>query len=170
MMLTRLRTCYNQRMEESRSFCIIEIQADAIDSSVTDCMTAVWGGTSRPDLAESTKAKFRRQPSILLIARDTTGQVVGFRFAHEMEHHGEKIMYDQDGGVRPEFRRRGIGRALLRQQHVIARSRGYRMIRTGVAVPLKPMIILNLEEGFEIVDLAWDEGFHVNVLWFMKRL
>ena len=112
-----------------------------------------------------------QEDPLLLLAINESADVIGFRYAHALpSENGQRIIYDQNGGVMPTARRNGVSRALLREQHRIAKNRGYDKIRTGVAVALKPMIILNLQEGFEITELIWDEKFRTKILNFEKKL
>jgi GNAT superfamily N-acetyltransferase len=142
---------------------IREISIDELDAAVARCIFLVWEDSTRRLGLESSPEKIlkeqqvfwpKREDPLLLIARDSHGDVVGYRFGHALPPEGnERIFLDQDGGVKPNCRRQGVGRALLKEQHRLARERGYSRIRTGTALELKPMIILNLQEGFDIVDL-----------------
>jgi GNAT superfamily N-acetyltransferase len=109
---------------------------------------------------------------IVLYQRETDREVLGFRVAHDSVIDQQPSVWDSAGGVTPSFRRQGIGRVLLSEQHRIAEQRGYTRICTGVANPLKPMMILNLQDGFDIVDYVWIEtGYYkAYCLMFVKQL
>ena len=154
---------------------IREISIDALDESITECEVAVWSNGDRtkiPSVLNANRELLRAEKdAMILVAQDAKGRTLGFRFGHAEKEQSEfKVFYDQNGGVHPEHRRQGIARSLLREQHRIAKSRGYSHIRTGVAIPMKPMIILNLQEGFEITELRWCDIWNVKVLWFIKEL
>ena len=161
---------------------ISQIAIENLDLAVAQCIFLVWEETARrlglessPETILEKQRDFWRNHDdpLLLIARASTGNPVGFRFGHALPPEGDdRVFYDQDGGVVPERRRQGIGRALLRAQHCIARERGYTNIRTATALSLKPMIILNLQEGFGIVDMKLVEGgeWRTKCLMFEKRL
>lgn len=51
-------------------------------------------------------------------------------------------------------------------QHRIVIQRGYHKIRTATALPLKPMMMLNLQEGFDVIGI---KTFH-GVGWKTKAL
>jgi len=134
----------------------------------------VQPGVTAEDVLKTLREFWPKQSDpLLLVARDKTGEVVGFRFGHVLPDGEARIIFwDENGGVVPTCRRKGIGRALPREQHRIAAQRGYPCIRTSTALPLKPMIILNLQEGFDIIGLETfrGDGWHAKALVFEKKL
>ena len=120
---------------------------------------------------EDDKVIATRVRGVVLFQRRSDREVLGFRTVDDSTSNLRSI-WDHGGGVAPPFRRQGITRALLREQHRIAKHQGYELVSTGVAKPLKPMMILNLQEGFEVVDYVWVETDHykTHVLLFAKRL
>ena len=54
-------------------------------------------------------------------------------------------------GVLPEYRRRGIGRALKLRAHAWGRANGFREIHTSTAGPNAPMLALNASLGYATV-------------------
>jgi GNAT superfamily N-acetyltransferase len=59
--------------------------------------------------------------------------------------------------VVPSHRGRGIARALLRRQHDWCRERGFLRVETQTTNAFKPMLILNLSEGFDVTGTAVDD-------------
>ena len=57
-------------------------------------------------------------------------------------------------GVLPEFRRRGIGRALKLRVHAWAKAHAFREIRTSNTRPNVAMLSLNESLGYVIVE-SW---------------
>jgi ribosomal protein S18 acetylase RimI-like enzyme len=55
-------------------------------------------------------------------------------------------------GVLPEYRRRGIGRALKLRLHAYARAHGYRELHTANVRHNKAMLDLNDSLGYVIVE------------------
>lgn len=160
-------------------FAIQEIVVDALDLALAQCVSQVWenerGVEFTPEAVLSKLQSFwpEQKDPLLLVAREADGGVLGFRFTHALpDEGGKRICWDENGGVHPDHRRQGIGRALLREQHRLAKDRGYSCIRTGTALPLKPMMILNLQEGFEITGLedVSGDGWHARCLMFEKEL
>ena len=62
------------------------------------------------------------------------------------------------GGVLSNKRRQGIGRALLLRQHELCLERGYQSVETEAFGSNRPMLILNLREGFEIIGVRLGAG------------
>jgi predicted GNAT superfamily acetyltransferase len=153
-------------------FILQEISPQQLSLSAAKCEASVWGNSNPAALLKDNIQIYSTlQDPLMLLACDEGGAVVGFRYAHALPpENGKRILYDQNGGVAPSSRRNGIARAMLREQHRIAEERGYEIMRTDTAIPLKPMIILNLQEGFEITDLYWNEKFQVKVITFEKTL
>ena len=88
---------------------------------------------------------------VLLVARDATGPV-----AFKLGYREHDSFYSWLGGVDPRARRQGLASRLMRAQHDHVRTLGYRSVTTRTRAANRPMIILNLKFGFEIV------GFEIN--------
>jgi len=74
-------------------------------------------------------------------------KVEGFKIGYE-RYRG--VYFSWLGGVLQESRRKGIARSLLRRQHDICLERGYSEIQTETFGDGKAMLLLNIQEGFEI--------------------
>jgi GNAT superfamily N-acetyltransferase len=165
-----------------KTYTITELAPDRLDFPLARCAFRVWEETSRrlgivpsPQaiLDELRKFWLKQDTPLLIVARLVSGDIVGFRFGHALRPiANERIFYDENGGVDPAYRRQGIGRALVREQHRLAKALGFSRIRTKTALDLKAMIILNLQEGFDIVGLETEkgEGWQAKALTFEKTL
>ena len=98
-------------------------------------------------------AHLERQPGSRLWLAWDGPDVVGFKWA-TVRRPGE--LYSNLGLVAPTHRRRGIARQLLREQHAWAAANGFRSVSTNTYQHYLPMLLLNLEEGCELV------GVHAN--------
>jgi predicted GNAT superfamily acetyltransferase len=74
------------------------------------------------------------------------GSKLGYRIAPQ-------IFYSWIGGVRAEFRGRGIAAGLMRAQHDWCGKHGFEIVRTKTKNSFKPMLILNLKSGFDITKV-----------------
>lgn len=83
--------------------------------------------------------------SILLAWEE--GKIVGFKIGYQ---RFRGVFFSWLGAVAKEYRREGIARALLREQHRLCVSRGLLEIQTETSVKNAGMLILNLQEGFEV--------------------
>ena len=88
---------------------------------------------------------------VLLVARDETGPV-GFKLGYRDQDR----FYSWLGGIASRARRQGLATRLMLAQHEHVRALGYQSITTRTRAANRPMIILNLKCGFEIV------GFEIN--------
>ncbi|MGB0371528.1 MAG: GNAT family N-acetyltransferase [Opitutales bacterium] len=84
----------------------------------------------------------------LLVLLAYSGDVlIGFKIGY-VRYKG--VFFSWLGGVVSGNRRKGVARALLRRQHEICLERGYEEIQTEASGSNQPMLILNLQEDFEI--------------------
>lgn len=83
----------------------------------------------------------------LLIAKDGE-TLVGFKLGYE---ESPQIFYSWLGAVHPEWRGRGVGKALMKAQHEWALKQGYQRLKTKTLNRWKDMLLLNIRSGFEIV-------------------
>lgn len=93
-------------------------------------------------------------------------EVVGYKIGYEERRDR---FYSWLGGVAPEFRRHGIGSALMMRQHDWCRSQGYRCIRTHTKNKWRDMLILNLRHGFDIIGTYTDSRGEPKII-LEKRL
>ena len=70
--------------------------------------------------------------------------------------------YSWVGGVHPSFRRRGIGEELMRRQHEGCRDWGYQAVRTMTTNEHRPMLLLNIRSGFDVIGTTTGRrGFRI---------
>lgn len=65
--------------------------------------------------------------------------------------HSPKRFYSWIGGVHPSHRGQGLAKALMEKQHEIAKSQGFKYVATQTKNRFKPMLILNLKSGFDVI-------------------
>lgn len=98
--------------------------------------------------------RLREKPGLLLNLARAEGHVVGYKVGYQ--RYG-KVFYSWLGGVAPTFRRRGIARQLLKEQHQWCRDTGYRWIVAENRNDLRRMLLLNIQEGFNVVGTYLNE-------------
>jgi len=76
--------------------------------------------------------------------------LVGFKVGY---HYNETTLYSWVGGVLENYRKNGIANQLTKLQHTWAKTEGYQKVRTKSMNRFKPMMILNLKNGFDIVKV-----------------
>ena len=75
---------------------------------------------------------------------------VGFKIGYR---YNETTFYSWVGGVLSDFRRKGIAQELARKQEELVKKKGYKKLRTKSMNRFKPMLILNIKNGFDIVQV-----------------
>jgi len=118
-----------------------------------------WNGPRTPDEErEQAEAWLRRiserRDPAAFVARHGD-QIIAYLWGHsrdDAEFHISHI------GVHPEHQRRGIGRALLRECEAACLSRGYRALTTSTYNRFRGMLVLLLQEGFDIQGVTWTDG------------
>ncbi|MFK8139077.1 MAG: GNAT family N-acetyltransferase [Bdellovibrionales bacterium] len=108
----------------------------------------------------------RNQRHILLIAK-RQNEIVGYKFGYEKS---KELFYSWIGGVSPSHRKNGIAKALMVEQHKLAKARGYRSVQTATKNQFKNMLIFNLKIGFEITKLVDKEGETSPIIILEKSL
>ena len=93
---------------------------------------------------------------------DLVGFKVGYRY-------NENTFYSWVGGVLSDYRKRGIAQQLMEDQHQKAKEKGFIKVRTKSMNRFKPMMILNLKNGFEIVQVYTNESQQMKIV-FEKSL
>jgi len=102
----------------------------------------------------------KRDLSILL-AHDGDA-LVGFKIGYT---RFKGVFFSWLGAVDPPRRRTGVARGLVRHQHRLCCERGYDEVQTEAAGSNQAMLILNLQEGFEVsgVQLGHEDALTVQL-------
>lgn len=89
------------------------------------------------------------------------GALVGYKIGYR---DAPKTFYSWRGGTHPSARRQGVAETLMARQHAWCRAHGFRVIKTTTNGDNRPMLILNLKSGFEIVGSFVNRGKRLKVL------
>lgn len=87
---------------------------------------------------------FLSQPGAVIVCEWRQGSLVGFQLSDRLE--GTIITID----VHPAFRRRGIGKILMKRSLKFLRSAGVSQVVSQVAVDNIPSLMLHFKFGFKI--------------------
>lgn len=92
---------------------------------------------------------------ILTCLAEVDGVLAGYKIGYE-----DRIGYFESwiGAVAPEYRRRGIARALMERQHRWCEAQGFRIVSTTTMGNNRAMLIANLQAGFEVCGTFLDRG------------
>lgn len=91
---------------------------------------------------------------------------VGFKIGYK---YNETTFYSWVGGVLPNFRRKGIAKELAKQQENWVKKHRYKTLRTKSMNCFKPMLILNIKNGFDIKQVYTNESGQTKIV-FEKKL
>lgn len=125
-----------------------------LDEATRTALTELYGATFGGEVASKVAHLEQAIGSRCWLAWDGP-LLVGVKWGTE-RRPGE--FHSNLGMVRPSHRRRGIARTLMRQQHAWARQQGYPRVTTNTYPHFLPMLLLDLDEGFEVVGLQGTES------------
>ena len=91
---------------------------------------------------------------------------VGFKIGYR---YNETTFYSWVGGVLPEHRKKGIAKKLAQKQELWAKENRFKKLRTKSMNQYKPMMILNLKNGFNIISVYTNDSEQTKVV-FEKEL
>jgi predicted GNAT superfamily acetyltransferase len=91
--------------------------------------------------------RMTRMPDVSLFLALAGDDWVGFKIGYATS---QTKYYSWLGGVKPEFRRRGIASELLRQQHRWLADQGYETVETAANQRNVAMAQVNLAHGFVV--------------------
>lgn len=116
----------------------------------------------KPLSEEKVRRELSTKHNISIFIAYHNNNPVAYKVAFE---RSKRIYYSWIGGVDPKFRKMGIAKALMEKQHNLASGLGYGIVCTQTDNNFKPMIILNLESGFDIRGTITSTGDdHVTII------
>jgi ribosomal protein S18 acetylase RimI-like enzyme len=118
---------------------------------------------SEPMSKETFASELRTRHNLCVLIAERGPTPVGYKIGYELS---PDVFYSFSGGVVPEYRRQGIARALIREQHRIASELGYSVVRTHTKNKYRDMLVLNIESGFDVTGVNHKSGekFHSIIL------
>ncbi|MFB9828686.1 GNAT family N-acetyltransferase [Lederbergia wuyishanensis] len=88
-------------------------------------------------------------------------KVVGYKIGYELSN---VKFYSWLGGVDPKYRNKGIAQKLMEKQHQYLKEQGYNIVQTKTQNKWRQMLILNLKNGFSIVDTYTDNNGEIKIV------
>jgi len=102
--------------------------------------------------------KMASKPQLLVISAVDGKKVIGYKIGYEVNSH---TFYSWLGGVDPDYRKNGIASMLMEKQHQYLRANGYSVVQTKTMNKWRSMLVLNIKNGFDVIDTYTDEkGLH----------
>ena len=96
--------------------------------------------------------ELKTRPNLCVLVGYLEGKICGYKIGFEY-HSDHEYFYSWNGGVVEEFRRKGIARKLMNRQHEWAKDRGFEYVRTQTKNKYRSMLLLNIEDGFDITGV-----------------
>lgn len=118
-----------------------------------------------PPRAKVYAEKLSDKPSLVLIA-EINGIPAGFKVGYEREG----FWYSWLGGVHPDFRRRGVARALADAQDEWARQKGYPHVTFKTLNRLRNMLKFAIDRGFNIIKTDKEDTIEEYRIWLRRDL
>lgn len=102
----------------------------------------------------------------LVLAAKIDGKFAGFKVGYQREDY----FYSWMGGVVPEFRRKGVAKALADAQENWAKAKGYTTITFKTRNSNKGMLVFALQNGFDIIGFKARETIETHRILLRKSL
>ena len=112
------------------------------------------------------KSRIHKKEGVLIILCYNSDMLVGFKIGYR---YNETTFYSWVGGVLLSFRQKGIAKHLAKLQEENVITKRYSKMRTKSMNRFKPMMILNLKNGFNIVQVYTNDIGQTKVV-FEKEL
>ena len=110
--------------------------------------------------------RLSEQHDILILTARVDNILVGFKIGYR---YNENTFYSWLGGIDLKYRQQGIATQLAKMQEHISKEKGYLKLRTKSMNRFKPMMSLNLKNGFDIVGVYTNEIGQTKII-FEKRI
>ena len=115
--------------------------------------------------AETDVAKFHNRinsaEKLYTVLALSDDEIVGFKLGYQIDSH---IFYSWLGGVNPQFRKLGIAQELMNRQHDWCKQNNFQIVQTKTKNSFKPMLVLNIKNGFDIVELQRNEQDEIKIV------
>jgi len=112
------------------------------------------------------KQRIHEKQNVILVLCFDDRTLVGFKVGYR---YNKNTLYSWVGGVAPKYRNKGIANHLIKIQHDWAKEKGYKKVRTKSMNRFKPMMVLNLKNGFDIVKIYTNDSSQTKII-FEKNL
>ena len=96
------------------------------------------------------KQRIDEQLEALCVLAYNDKTLIGFKIGYPYNEH---TFYSWVGGVHSKYRNQGIAKQLAKLQEDYAKNKGFTKLRTKSMNQFKPMMILNLKNGFDIINI-----------------
>lgn len=130
---------------------------------ILSLLDQVFGDFSRKKLLST----IQNRTQLLLISAKNQGHLIGFKLGYAYNH---ERFYSWLGAVHPDFRRGGIAQELMQRQHLWCREQSFKVIETRTKNKWQAMLILNIENGFQVVGTYTNSNGETKIILEKKLI
>ncbi|MGK0363981.1 MAG: ribosomal protein S18 acetylase RimI-like enzyme [Saprospiraceae bacterium] len=120
---------------------------------------------NKPHRAAEYEKRLSDVPHLILIAK-INEKSAGFKVGYERNGY----FYSWMGGVLPDFREKGVAKALLVEMENWARARNYPHLTFKTSNKMRTMLLFGLRCGFDIIDFEKREPDSESRIILRKKL
>lgn len=103
----------------------------------------------------------------LILEAEVEGQAAGFKVGYELE---QDVFYSWIGAVLPNFRRRGVAKALADEMETWLIQKSYHTLQMKTHNRFKNMLLFAIGNDFNITKVEERESVEQYRIWLEKRL
>jgi len=107
------------------------------------------------------KKRLTDKNNILLLLAYYKNEIAGFKIGYEEK---DRVFYSWLGGVKKKYRKKNIASDLMNKQHKWCRTKGYLMVRTETKNIYREMLVLNIKNGFDIIDTFLNTNGEIKII------
>ena len=146
-------------MESSYTYHTIEA---GLDSDIFDQLLLLYNLLFDDANSEFFAERLNSKDDVIINLCYKDNILIGFKIGYR---YNETTFYSWVGGVIEQERNKGIAKNLMLVQHQTAKEKGYQRIRTKSMNRFKPMMILNLKNGFDIVQVYTNDSGQTKIVF-----
>ena len=105
--------------------------------------------------------RMESKPQLLINIALAEDNVIGYKIGYALD---ADQYYSWLGGVDPNYRNYGVATHLMEQQQHFLRAKGYKSVQTKTNNKWRSMLILNIKEGFDVIDVRTDDKGEPKIL------
>ncbi|PNQ74701.1 GNAT family N-acetyltransferase [Hanstruepera neustonica] len=106
--------------------------------------------------------RIQQELNVFSVLAFNNGKLIGFKIGYPKN---QEIFYSWIGGVKTQYRSQGVGKTLAELQEVHAKHFGFQKLQTKSMNRFKPMMILNLKNGFNITKVYTNEKGQTKIVF-----
>lgn len=114
---------------------------------------------AKPDIF---KQRFKEKENVLSIIAFHKQKPIGFKIGYR---YNQTTFYSWVGGILSNYRKQGIAKQLAKLQEEWVKNNGYTKLRTKSMNNFKPMMILNLKNGFNIKEAYTNDNGQTKIVF-----